>query len=170
MQVIDLCNNETGELLKKDLALSAERVHRQLRPNLQPGTDAYMAKLQRIFQSGGRMSVAVTSSNSNTTTDDAAKSTTSTSESVLTVVGVAIWRVHDDTHHDICFYIDDLVTDETTRSLGVGHAMITHLAEEAKRRGATQLTLDSGTHRKQAHKFYFREGFVISSFHFEKDI
>ena len=28
--------------------------------------------------------------------------------------------------------------------------------------------LDSGTHRTQAHKFYFREGLVLNSFHFAK--
>jgi hypothetical protein len=31
------------------------------------------------------------------------------------------------------------------------------------------MELDSGTHRTRAHKFYFREGFIIPSFAFRKD-
>jgi len=30
--------------------------------------------------------------------------------------------------------------------------------------------LDSGTQRTQAHKFYFREGMVVTSFHFAKKL
>jgi GNAT superfamily N-acetyltransferase len=65
-------------------------------------------------------------------------------------------------------YVDDLVTDETRRSTGVGHALMEHLQDIARAAGCEQYTLDSGTHRQQAHKFYFREGMVISSFHFKK--
>jgi hypothetical protein len=42
------------------------------------------------------------------------------------------------------------------------------LENEAKRRGANYLELESGTQRTQAHKFYFREGMTISSFSFRK--
>ncbi|MBD0336919.1 MAG: GNAT family N-acetyltransferase, partial [Cyanobacteria bacterium Co-bin13] len=30
--------------------------------------------------------------------------------------------------------------------------------------------LDSGVHRAEAHRFYFREGLVITSFHFAKPL
>jgi hypothetical protein len=32
------------------------------------------------------------------------------------------------------------------------------------------LALDSGTHRQQAHKFYFREQMPITAFHFTKSL
>ena len=35
---------------------------------------------------------------------------------------------------------------------------------------ARTCVLDSGTHRPQAHKFYFREGMVITSFSFKKPL
>jgi GNAT superfamily N-acetyltransferase len=65
-------------------------------------------------------------------------------------------------------YVDDLVTDETKRSTGVGHALMEHLQAIARERGCTTYTLDSGTQRQQAHKFYFREGMVVQAFHFTK--
>ena len=40
----------------------------------------------------------------------------------------------------------------------------------ARERGCDYLALDSGTQRQQAHKFYFREGMTITSFHFDKKI
>ena len=37
-------------------------------------------------------------------------------------------------------------------------------------RGCDTFSLDSGTQRTQAHKFYFREGMTINSFHFSKTL
>jgi hypothetical protein len=45
-----------------------------------------------------------------------------------------------------------------------------HLQELARAAGCEAYTLDSGTQRTQAHKFYFREGMVVSSFHFRKPL
>ncbi len=66
---------------------------------------------------------------------------------------------------DACWY---LVTDDACRSQCVGHALIEYLGQVAKKLGANGLVLDSGTQRTQAHKFYFREGFVIPAFNFKK--
>ena len=65
-------------------------------------------------------------------------------------------------------YCDDLVTDEALRSTGVGHALMEHMAKLARERGCDLFTLDSGTQRQQAHRFYFREGMTITSFHFSR--
>jgi hypothetical protein len=48
--------------------------------------------------------------------------------------------------------------------------MLDWLEEEGKRRGCGQIQLDSGVHRHDAHRFYFREGMRISSYHFVKEI
>ena len=67
-------------------------------------------------------------------------------------------------------YVDDLVTDETQRSRGVGRTLLNYLQDVARKAGCEQFTLDSGTHREQAHKFFFREGMVIASFNFKKPL
>jgi GNAT superfamily N-acetyltransferase len=52
----------------------------------------------------------------------------------------------------------------------VGRALIAFLNRLAKGRGGSTIELDSGTQRTNAHRFYFREGFVIPSFSFRKDL
>jgi len=124
----------------------AERVHRQLRPQLAPD---YVGKMQAVFGSGGEMCVVA--------------------EGAL-VVGVAVFRYYENTFSGRKFYVDDLITDEAFRSGGIGHAMLAFLEKLARARGCDSLELDSGTQRTRAHKFYFREGFVIPAFVFRKDL
>jgi GNAT superfamily N-acetyltransferase len=64
-------------------------------------------------------------------------------------------------------YVDDLVTDEAMRSQGHGEAMLKWLIALAREAGCTTFMLDSGTHRHEAHAFYFRNGLRISDFHFK---
>jgi hypothetical protein len=45
-----------------------------------------------------------------------------------------------------------------------------HMEALARSAGCAKLNLDSGTQRQQAHKFYFREGMVVTSFHFAKPL
>jgi len=52
-----------------------------------------------------------------------------------------------------------------TRSRGYGKAMLDWLKAEASRAGCSRLQLDSGTHRRDAHAFYLREGLRIEAFH-----
>jgi len=79
---------------------------------------------------------------------------------------LAMYRCYENTVSGTRVYVDDLVTDEKQRSKGVGKALIAFVKNFAKRAGATFLDLDSGTHRHQAHKFYFREGFHILCYMF----
>jgi GNAT superfamily N-acetyltransferase len=81
-----------------------------------------------------------------------------------------VYRIYENTVHGLKMYVDDLVTDEGRRSTGVGHALMEHLQDIARKAGCTTYTLDSGTHRQQAHKFYFREGMVITAFNFNKPL
>lgn len=134
---------ENGKLVGTEWLKKAEQVHRQLRPHLPVD---YMEKMWRILEKA-RMALAVES--------DA-------------VVGLAVYRWHENISDGIKFYVDDLVTDEMQRSRGVGHALIEHLEVVARNLGANGIMLDSGTQRTQAHRFYFREGFVIPAFNFKK--
>jgi GNAT superfamily N-acetyltransferase len=67
-------------------------------------------------------------------------------------------------------YVDDLVTDETRRSRGYGKAMLDWLQTHARDAGCATFSLDSGTHRQEAHAFYFRERMRITSLHFAKKL
>lgn len=135
-----------GGLAQPQWLAKAERVHRQLRPALPAD---YAAKMARVFAGGGRMCVAVQGDE---------------------VAGVAVYRVHENTADGVKMYVDDLVTDDARRSSGVGRTLLTYLEQRARTGNCEAFTLDSGTHRQQAHKFYFREGMVVISFHFAKKL
>jgi GNAT superfamily N-acetyltransferase len=66
--------------------------------------------------------------------------------------------------------IDDLVTDERTRSAGHGKELLDWLKGEARVRGCVQIHLDSNVQRESAHRFYFRERFGVRGFHFITDL
>jgi GNAT superfamily N-acetyltransferase len=134
------------EVTEPEWLVRAETVHRQLRPQI---AGDYAKKMRGIFAGGGEMCVVAESE---------------------VVLGVAVYRGFENTFSGYKFYVDDLVTDETRRSRGVGHMLMEYLGTEAKRRGAKSLELDSGTQRQQAHKFYFREGMTIVSFSFMKPL
>lgn len=135
-----------GTVVEPRWLAAAEPVHRQLRPHL---PSDYGAALRVVFDHGGRMVVVPAGDR---------------------VAGLAVWRVIADTASGLRVYVDDLVTDEAFRSRHVGHTLIDWLEHHARQIGAVALTLDSGTQRTRAHRFYFREGFVIPSFHFKKQL
>jgi GNAT superfamily N-acetyltransferase len=82
------------------------------------------------------------------------------------VVSVAGFRVQHMLSSGKTFYVDDLVTDSAARSQGHGEAMIQWLIALAREAGCNTFSLDSGTHRMDAHAFYLRERLRITSFHF----
>lgn len=124
----------------------AETVHRQLRTGLPVD---YAGRLAQVFSNGARMCVAAGGDN---------------------VLGVAVWRVIENTYEGRRLYVDDLVTDEAHRSHGVGKRLLGFLEERARQLGCAVLALDSGVQRARAHAFYFREGMHIPSFCFKKEL
>lgn len=86
------------------------------------------------------------------------------------VVAVSGFRVMEMLATGRTLYVDDLVTDETQRSRGHGKAMLDWLQEYARTSGSETFSLDSGTHRQEAHAFYFRERMRVTSFHFAKTL
>jgi ribosomal protein S18 acetylase RimI-like enzyme len=67
-------------------------------------------------------------------------------------------------------YVDDLVTGARWRSHGYGRRLNDYLVETAAREGCESVQLDSATHRQAAHRFYFRERYLITSFHFGRAV
>jgi GNAT superfamily N-acetyltransferase len=82
------------------------------------------------------------------------------------VQAVAGFRIYENLVTGRQMYVDDLVTNDATRSHGHGRALLTWLAGLAEAEGCLAIELDSGTHRKEAHRFYFRERMAITAFHF----
>jgi GNAT superfamily N-acetyltransferase len=87
-------------------------------------------------------------------------------ESQGTVVTVAGYRVQHMLATGLTMYVDDLVTAPAHRSRGYGKQMLDWTIAQARASGCNTFSLDSGTHRMDAHAFYFREKMRISSFHF----
>lgn len=131
-----------GKVLHPLWLARAESVHRQLRERLPAD---YVRRMTEIFQAGAGMSAAVA--------DEAVR-------------GLAVWRIIENTYDGRRFYIDDLVTDVTHRSQGVGQQLLAYLAGKSKTLGCDVLALDSGAQRTLAHRFYFRHGLTIKSFSF----
>jgi GNAT superfamily N-acetyltransferase len=63
-------------------------------------------------------------------------------------------------------YVDDLVTLASERSKGHGATLLAWLRDEAIREGCAELHLDSGVQRKDAHRFYDREGMTFTGHHY----
>jgi GNAT superfamily N-acetyltransferase len=145
MEMIEI-TDARGTIVRTRWLERAEAVHRALRTALPVD---YRTKMQRVFAGGGRMVLA--------TEGDA-------------VAGLAVWRVLENTAIGVHLYVDDLVTDEARRSLGVGHALMQWLEQRARELSCVALVLDSGTQRTRAHRFYFREGMAVVCFNFSKDL
>ena len=86
------------------------------------------------------------------------------------VVAVAGYRIYTNLFMGKHLYVDDLVTANSQRSKGYGEQMVQWLREQAKNNGCRFFHLDSGTHRGAAHKFYFKQGFTIASYHFSEEL
>jgi GNAT superfamily N-acetyltransferase len=65
---------------------------------------------------------------------------------------------------------DNFVVDEAHRSDGVGKLLSDWMLEEARRHDCDTVMLDAYVTNSAAHRFYFREGFHVKSFHFFKSL
>lgn len=86
------------------------------------------------------------------------------------VVAVAGYRIASNMFLGKHLYIDDIVTSQKVRSRGYGDAMYKWLREKAKNTQCKYIHLDSAVHRGDTHRFYFRQGLSISSFHFREKL
>jgi ribosomal protein S18 acetylase RimI-like enzyme len=78
--------------------------------------------------------------------------------------------VQTNLYHKRHLYIFDLITDEKFRSQGFGKMMMEYLLDYAKTAACENMVLSSGLQRKEAHKFYEKEGFCKKSYIFVKTI
>jgi GNAT superfamily N-acetyltransferase len=83
---------------------------------------------------------------------------------------VAGYRIYDLLFSGRTLYVDDLVTLAKDRSRGFGGQLVDWLIAEARREKCQELTLDSGVHRFEAHRFYLMKRMKISAHHFTLDL
>ncbi|HJT17595.1 MAG TPA: GNAT family N-acetyltransferase [Thermoanaerobaculia bacterium] len=123
---------------------ATSRVMRQLRPEV--AEEEYVPKVRRMMSAHGYQMAAVI--------DD------------RVVKAVGVYRIFETLYCRRLLSIDDLVTDDDSRSAGYGRALLAWLIGQARANDCCHVHLDSRVHRARAHRFYFREGFAIEGFHF----
>lgn len=135
-----------GEELRRGLLEEGEALHRQLRPNVDRDYPGY---LERMFEEGARLTQLVDQGE---------------------VQALAVWRVFHTTYCGRRLEIEDLVTSSAHRSKGYGATLLHWLEGRGRALSCTLATLNSATHRADAHRFYFRTRYRIIGFHFSKDL
>ena len=131
---------ETDEQIQSTFA-----VMHQLRPHL--SAETYVATIRDLMAHVGYQLAALTADGE-----------------VRAVAGYHLTRM---LYCDRLLLLNDFVTDERVRSRSYGRQLLTWLKDEARAHGCTQLQLISNVRREDAHRFYYREGFVITAFHFQ---
>ena len=87
------------------------------------------------------------------------------------VKGILNMRFELQLHH--CAKIAEIlefVIDKDCRNKGIGKQMLELAIHIAKEQGCDQIELDSNQKRKDAHRFYEREGFTNTHYKFVKSI
>jgi len=147
IRVIDI--TDLPEKENEQLLIQAHDIYRQLRPHLPTDQKAYINQIRDVCHTGpARMIIAIN--------DDEKKE----------ILGLAVYRVTRNVKYSKHIYCDDLVTNENKRSTGVGRCLINYMKNEGEKLGIQPLILDSGCQRGLAHRFYYRERFIISQFGF----
>ncbi|CAN5311884.1 GNAT family N-acetyltransferase [soil metagenome] len=146
MSVLE-ADKTTPSEVREDVFYAAEALHRQLRPKIPID---YAGYLGRMFDEGAHLAVLC---------DDKKRPR-----------AVAVWRAHLTTYSGRRFYVDDLVAEEANRGEGWGGKMLTWLQDRAGALDCDSFALESGTHRVDAHGFYFKQGLAIRNFGFMKKL
>ncbi|CAF2846037.1 unnamed protein product [Rotaria sp. Silwood2] len=144
INVIDITDLEENE--NKQFLIRAYDIYRQLRPHLPDDQTAYINQIRNICRLGpARIIIAINNNE---------------------ILGLAAYRITYNVIYNKHIYCDDLVTNKNNQCLGVGRCLINYMKNVGNTLGIDRLILDSGGQRGRAHKFYYREGFIINRFGF----
>lgn len=66
--------------------------------------------------------------------------------------------------------MDNVVTDVNYRNKGIGKILCDWITQKGRTEGCKHILLDAYVNNRDAHRFYFREGFFIEGFHMNKKI
>jgi GNAT superfamily N-acetyltransferase len=135
------------EALREEEVITCFQAIKQLRPSLTK--DEYLQRVAKQRTEGYRLAYIEVDS---------------------LVVCVAGFRILHNLAWGKFLYVDDLITDEKHRSRGYGKELVNWLRNEARTQGCSQLHLDSGIQRTDAHRFYSSEGLARTCFHFAENL
>lgn len=128
--------------------LASFAVMQQLRPHLSDAT-SFAEQVQRQRQNGYRLLAARENGQ---------------------VIGLAGYRLTENTLYGRFIYVDDLVVDATLQRRRLGEQLLDRVREETRARGYRWLVLDTGMHMALAQRFYFRQGLLPKGMHFSQDL
>lgn len=86
------------------------------------------------------------------------------------VIGLAGYRLTENTLYGRFIYVDDLVVDAALQRRRLGEQLLERVREETRTRGYRYLVLDTGLHMVLAQRFYFRQGLLPRGMHFSQDL
>lgn len=66
--------------------------------------------------------------------------------------------------------LDNVVVDEKHRGKNIGKKLVAWVENLAEQQGCSQVGLDCYVTFNNAHRFYFREGYIIKGYHFIKPL
>ena len=90
---------------------------------------------------------------------------------VVGLVGLLALSIHSQIHLDLrTASLDAFVVDDEHRSVGIGRVMLDAGLRRAHEAGAAQIELHSNLRRADAHRFYEREGFEMTSKYFVRPL
>lgn len=143
LQIRSFRSGSTG--LTEQIA-ACEPLHLQLRPEVE---QPYVNQIQMLMAEGARLAVGRVAGG---------------------IVCLAVYRIFKTTLGGSRLYVDDLVTDSQSRGKHYGQHLLRWIECEALEEGCNMATLESGVQRADAHRFYFRSGYSVTAFSFEKSI
>lgn len=132
---------------------------RELRPHI--GEHAFVSRVLELQESGYFLAYMLE-------TDPETRRETPRGD--IRPVAVAGARINENLAWGRFLYVDDLVVREDRRSQGYGATLLSWLCDVAAANGCGEIHLDSQMQRKEAHRFYEREGLEGGGIHFLKKI
>ena len=85
-------------------------------------------------------------------------------------VGLAGYRLQENTINGRFVYVDDLVVSATLRRTGLGAQLLDAVSSEARVLGCGRVVLDTALGYSFAQRFYFRHGLLAVGMHFTKPL
>lgn len=76
------------------------------------------------------------------------------------------YRVQENLVYGRFLYVDDLVSDASVRSSGLGSRLMDCLKAETKAQGCEKLVLDTALSNSLGQRFYFRNGLLSTAMRF----
>lgn len=128
--------------------MSTFNTFKQLRPHLTE--EDFLEKINRLEKNNGFHLVAVLEDNE--------------------VKAAAGYRITESLAWGKYLYVDDLITNVSSRRQGYASVLWDWLVTQAKLEGCKQFHLDSGVQRYDAHRFYLKGGLDISCHHFQMSL